>query len=72
MALLVTSLQEIYIIENESLRKILSNDPKYREPRSINWNYNFKVPMDAVEDYERKWIKREQDGIDSLLECSRP
>ena len=47
-------------IENESLRKVLFEDPKYQEPRSINWNYNFKLLMDAVENYERKWIKREQ------------
>ena len=25
-----------------------------------------KVLMDAVEDYTRKWIKREQEDIDSL------
>ena len=45
---------DLTIIENESLRNILSKGPKYREPRSINWNYNFKVLMDAVEDYARK------------------
>ena len=41
--------RSLNIVENESLRKVLSNGPKYREPPSINWNYNFKVLMDAVE-----------------------
>ena len=48
----------IYICINESLRNVLSKGPEYREPRSINWNYNFKVLMDPVEDYARKLMKR--------------
>jgi hypothetical protein len=31
-----------------------AKDPKYREPQSINWTYNFKLLMDSVEDYARK------------------
>jgi hypothetical protein len=26
-----------------------------------NWKHNFKIIMDAVEDYARRWIKREVD-----------
>ena len=60
---------DLNIISNESLRNVLSKGPKYREPKSINWNFNFKLLMDAVEDYARKWNKREQDTeIDSLSE----
>jgi len=33
--------------------------PKFREPQHINWKHNFKIIMDAVEDYTRRWIKRE-------------
>ena len=29
------------------------------EPQHINWKHNFKIIMDAVEDYARRWIKRE-------------
>ena len=60
---------DLNIVQNKSLRDVLSKGPKYREPRSINWNYNFKLLMDAVEDYARKWVKREQaDEVDSLSE----
>jgi hypothetical protein len=27
----------------------------------INWKHNFKIIMDAVEDYARRWIQREVD-----------
>ena len=30
-------------------------------PQHINWKHNFKIIMDAVEDYARRWIKREVD-----------
>ena len=32
---------------------------KFRELQHINWKHNFKIIMDAVEDYARRWIKRE-------------
>jgi hypothetical protein len=25
------------------------------EPKHINWKHNFKIIMDAVEDYARRW-----------------
>jgi hypothetical protein len=40
---------------------LFSNGPKFREPQHINWKHNFKIIMDAVEDYARRWIKR---GVD--------
>ena len=60
---------DLNIVDNLSLRSIFAKGPKYREPQSINWKYNFKPLMDAVEDYARKWIKREHDTeLDSLSE----
>ena len=55
--------------DNKNLRKILAKGPKYREPQSINWKYNFKLLMDSVEDYARKWTKREKEEVDILSEC---
>jgi hypothetical protein len=46
---------------NIILRKVISHGPKFREPQHINWKHNFKIIMDAVEDYARRWIKREVD-----------
>jgi hypothetical protein len=40
---------------------VISHGPKFREPQHINWKHNFKIIMDAVEDYARMWIKREVD-----------
>jgi hypothetical protein len=36
-------------------------EPKYREPKSMNWKHNFKILMNSVEDYARQWAKREED-----------
>jgi hypothetical protein len=50
------------------------NGPKFREPQHINWKHNFKIIMDAVEDYARRWKKREVDqdpGFESLSDWVR-
>ena len=44
--------EDVNIIENQSLRKVLSKGPKYLEPSSINWSFNFEI-LNA-----RKRIKR--------------
>ena len=59
---------DLNIIDNKPLRDVLAKGPKYREPRPINWKYNFKLLMDAVEDYARKWTKREKEQLDTLSE----
>ena len=51
----------------ESLRKVISHDPKFREPTHLSWKHNFKIIMDAVEDYTRRWIKREVDQDPELV-----
>jgi hypothetical protein len=43
---------------------------KFREPQHINWKLNFKIIMDAVEDYARRWIKREVDQDPELESLS--
>jgi hypothetical protein len=40
---------------------VISHGPKFRETQHINWKHNFKIIMDAVEDYAIRWIKREVD-----------
>ena len=45
---------DLHIIQHESLRKVISHGPKFREPQHINWKHNFKIIMDAVEDYARR------------------
>ena len=65
---------DLNIIQHESLRKVISHGPKFREPQHINWKHNFKIIMDAVEDYARMWIKREVDQdpeLESLSDWAR-
>ena len=47
-------------IDNDNIRKILTKGPKYREPQSINWKYNFKLLIDSVEDYARTWTNEKK------------
>ena len=61
---------DLNIIQHESLRKVISHGPKFREPQHINWKHNFKIIMDAVEDYARRWIKREVDQVPELESLS--
>ena len=49
--------ENLNIVENLKLRDILSKGPKYREPTTFSWKYNFKLVMDSVEDYARRWAK---------------
>ena len=50
------------------MRDILSKGPKYREPTTFSWKYNFKLVLDSVEDYARRWAKEEEVELDSLSE----
>jgi len=58
----------VRIIDKENIRTIIAKGPKYREPQSINWKYNFKVLMESVEYYVRKWTKREKEEADTPSE----
>jgi hypothetical protein len=48
--------------------KLSTAPSKYREPKSINWKFNFKILMDSVEDYARQWANREKEDLDTLSE----
>ena len=53
---------------------MISHGLKFREPQHINWKLNFKLIMDAVEEYARRWIKREVDqdpGLEFLSDWVR-
>jgi hypothetical protein len=52
--------------EQSQVREFL----RYWEPQHINWKHNFKIIMDAVEDYARRWIKREVDQDPELESLS--
>jgi hypothetical protein len=44
------------------------------KPQHINWKHNFKIIMDVVDDYARRWIKRKVDQdpeIESLSDWVR-
>jgi len=57
---------DLAIVTNDKLRKTFRKGPKYREPQPINWNPNFKILMDSIEDYARKWAKQEEVELDTL------
>jgi hypothetical protein len=46
---------DLNIVQHESLRKVISHGPNFREPQHLNWKHNFKIIMDAFEDYARRW-----------------
>ena len=52
----------VCIVGNNVLKYLLIKGPKYREPRSFSWNKIFNSIMNAVEDYSRRWAKKE--GVD--------
>ena len=49
---------DLDIVDNVKLKKLIAKGPKYRLPKSISWEFNCKLLMDAVEDFARKWDKR--------------
>ena len=59
---------DLNIIQNQQLRDLISKCPKYREPQSFSWKYNFKLIMDYVEEYARKWAKQEDVELNALSE----
>ena len=59
---------DLSIIPNNKLRDLFFKGPKFRPPRSINWRYNFKLLMDSVEEYARRWAKREKVDVNTLSE----
>ena len=59
---------DLNIVRNQKLRDILRNGKKYRGPVSFSWHLNFKIVMDASEEYARRWAKKEDVEVDTLSE----
>ena len=45
---------DLSIVRNQKLKDVLRKGPKYREPVSFSWHQNFKIIMDACEEYARR------------------
>ena len=58
------------IVKNRKLRRLLEKGPKYREQNTIDWKLNKKILIMAVDDYTKKWSKREGDHESTLEEWS--
>ena len=54
----------VSIVGSNVLKDLLTKGPNYREPRSFSWILKNSI-MNTVEDYSRKWAKKE--GDDSAL-----
>ena len=53
---------------NSKLRDILSKGPKYRKHRSFTWKQNSKLILDSIEEYARRWAKKEDVEVGTLSE----
>ena len=49
----------VSIVGRNVLEDLLTKGPKYREPRYFSWNKYFNSIMNAVENYSKKWPKKE-------------
>ena len=49
----------VSIVGSNVREDLLTKCPKYRQLRSSSWNKCFNSIMNAVEDYSRKWAKRQ-------------
>ena len=59
---------DLDIVENKTLRELLSTGPKFREPISFSWKQNLETIMNSVEDYAKRWAKEEDVEVDTSSE----
>jgi hypothetical protein len=59
---------DVDIVENEDLKSLIRTGLKFTEPRPFNWRQNFVPIINAVEDYAKRWAKRENEELDTLSE----
>jgi hypothetical protein len=59
---------DVDIVEKKDLKSLIRKGPKFRKPRSFNWRQNFVSIINAVEDYAKRWAKRENEELDTLSE----
>ena len=60
---------DLNIVRISKLRNILSQGPKYMEPRSFTWKQNSKLILESVEEYARRWAKKEEVEVDTNRQC---
>ena len=56
------------IVRISKHRDILSKGSKYKKPRCFTWKQNSKLIFDSVEEYARRWAKKEDVEVDTLSE----
>jgi hypothetical protein len=56
------------MVENEDLKSTILKCPTFREHRSFNWRQHVVSIMNAVEDFAKRWAKRENEELDTLSE----
>ena len=56
------------IVDNLELKNLLKKGPKFRIQNNINWKKNHKLISEAIEQYIRKWAKREDVEVSCLKE----
>ena len=59
------------IVPHPKLWQLFQFGPKYREPPKVNWNFNFKLIMDAAEAYAKKWAALEDEDVGCLSDWLR-
>ena len=59
---------DLGIIPNENLKRLLLKGPNYREQTSINWRYSIKLIFTVIEDYAKKWAKKESQEYKCLYD----
>ena len=59
---------DIGIVQNEKLRDLLREGPKFREPVSFSWHQNFDIIMEPCETCSRQWAKKGDVELDTLSE----
>ena len=50
---------DLFIIPNSKLRDLIAKGPKYRQPCKVEWDTNFSLSYEAVDQYALRWAKRE-------------
>jgi hypothetical protein len=56
---------DVDIVENKNLKILIRKGQKFREPRSFNWRQNIVYIMKSIEDYAKRWVKREKEGLET-------
>ena len=58
---------DLSIIPNSKLRDLTAKGPKYRAPCKVDWDKNFSLLCEAVDQYALQWAKREMVRVFSSI-----